>query len=124
MPVRTDWKWSFKKKVAVWAVAVVVGGGAAAAIAVANASDHSSTAGTLSAAACLRVVDAAREAANGSRSMSSLLGVVKGAEGDARSASDMDGKYLPITQAIVGMRADLEAGRNPTDLTRLVGECG
>jgi hypothetical protein len=66
------------------------------------------TAGTLSAKACLDVVDAGREAAVGSRSLASFLSVVKSAESDARAAADMNERYRPILTAIVEMRDALE----------------
>lgn len=84
----------------------------------------STTAGTLSASACIRVVDAGREAANGQRSTTSFLGVLAGAEGDARSAADENSRYAPILEAIVSIRDGLTRGASVSaELSFLAGQC-
>lgn len=114
-----------KRRVWVIVGALVLVAVLAAVVAGRSEDDGPSPAGVQSAAACQSVVAAAREYASGSRSQASFLAAVKGQEGNARAASDANSRYLPITQAIVSVEADLIAGRTPTaGLVLLARECG
>lgn len=62
--------------------------------------------------------------ADGRASRDFFLATARREEPRARAASDMNSRYLPITQAIVAVRADLEAGFTPTALRTLINECG
>lgn len=63
-------------------------------------------------------------AADGRGTMGFFLATVRREEPRARQASDMNSRYLPITQAITAVRADLENGFTPTALRTLINECG
>lgn len=79
----------------------------------------------LAASACVAVVDAGRETAAGSRSMSSYLALLSDKEGDMRSAVALNERYRPLLVAIVSLRTALTAGGDPGPAARLLAsECG
>ena len=81
--------------------------------------------GALAAEACVKVVDAGREAARGVRSMTSFLSVVESQERPARSAANLNARYQPIAEAIVSLRSALVTGGDVGTPSRfLASECG
>lgn len=79
----------------------------------------------LAASACVAVVDAGREVASGSRSMSSYQGLLADKENDMRSATTLNERYRPMLQAIVSLRSAPVSGGDPAPAARLLAsECG
>jgi len=90
-------------------------------------SQGTSTNGTEAAMACLNAHDAATQYMAGSRSSSSTLSALQGAESLERTAVDANAKYQVVLDDIVGLEAGLTSGdasATGVELSLLNIQCG